>query len=287
MQQKTNGEQSVWTVGNEIRKMKGFRMEMNQNLLEYRQVDIQYGDRKVVQAFSLQMKPGEILGIVGESGSGKSTVIRAAMGLLGDGGKVSGGEILYQGTEMTRISGEQLRQLRGPEMGMIFQNAGASLCPIRTIEEQLYEAVLQHEDVSKEEIRDRALRLFEQLRFTNGEQILKSYPFEFSGGMNQRVGIVLAMVLHPRLLLADEPTSALDVTVQAQVIKEMMKLRELYGTGIVIVTHNISVVNYMADNIAVMHQGKLVEYGTKEQVLKHPQEAYTKKLIGSVLRLKR
>ena len=287
MQQKTNGEQSVWTVGNEIRKMKGFRMEMNQNLLEYRQVDIQYGDRKVVQGFSLQMKPGEILGIVGESGSGKSTVIRAAMGLLGDGGKVSGGEILYQGTEMTRISGEQLRQLRGPEMGMIFQNAGASLCPIRTIEEQLYEAVLQHEDVSKEEIRDRALRLFEQLRFTNGEQILKSYPFEFSGGMNQRVGIVLAMVLHPRLLLADEPTSALDVTVQAQVIKEMMKLRELYGTGIVIVTHNISVVNYMADNIAVMHQGKLVEYGTKEQVLKHPQEAYTKKLIGSVLRLKR
>ena len=287
MQQKTNGEQSVWTVGNEIRKMKGFRMEMNQNLLEYRQVDIQYGDRKVVQDFSLQMKPGQILGIVGESGSGKSTVIRAAMGLLGDGGKVSGGEILYQGTEMTRISGEQLRQLRGPEMGMIFQNAGASLCPIRTIEEQLYEAVLQHEDVSKEEIRDRALRLFEQLRFTNGEQILKSYPFEFSGGMNQRVGIVLAMVLHPRLLLADEPTSALDVTVQAQVIKEMMKLRELYGTGIVIVTHNISVVNYMADNIAVMHQGKLVEYGTKEQVLKHPQEAYTKKLIGSVLRLKR
>lgn len=165
MQQKTNGEQSVWTVGNEIRKMKGFRMEMNQNLLEYRQVDIQYGDRKVVQDFSLQMKPGEILGIVGESGSGKSTVIRAAMGLLGDGGKVSGGEILYQGTEMTRISGEQLRQLRGPEMGMIFQNAGASLCPIRTIEEQLYEAVLQHEDVSKEEIRDRALRLFEQLAF--------------------------------------------------------------------------------------------------------------------------
>ena len=234
-------------------------METNQNLLEYRKVDIQYGDRKIIQDFSLQMKQGEILGIVGESGSGKSTVIRAAMGLLGDGGKVSGGEILYRGTDMTKVSGEQLRQLRGPELGMIFQNAGASLCPIRTIEEQLYEAVLQHEAVSKEEIRDRALKLFEQLRFTNGKQILKSYPFEFSGGMNQRVGIVLAMVLRPKLLLADEPTSALDVTVQAQVIKEMMKLRELYGTGIAIVTHNISVVNYMADYVAVMHQGKLVE----------------------------
>lgn len=131
------------------------------------------------------------------------------------------------------------------------------------------------------------MRLFEQLRFTNGEEILNSYPFEFSGGMNQRVGIVLALVLRPRLLLADEPTSALDVTVQAQVIREMLKLRELYGTGIVIVTHNIGVVNYMADHIAVMHQGKLVEYGTKEQILNDPQDVYTKKLISSVLRLKR
>ena len=282
-------------------------MEQEQNLLEYRQVDIHYGEKRVVQDFSLQMKPGEILGIVGESGSGKSTVIRAAMGflarfrqmeeqdaavdkamgLLGDGGRVSNGQILYQDTDMTKVQGEELRQLRGAEIGMIFQNAGASLCPIRTIEEQLYEAVLQHETVPKAEIRDRALRLFEQLRFTNGEEILNSYPFEFSGGMNQRVGIVLAMVLRPRLLLADEPTSALDVTVQAQVIREMLKLRELYGTGIVIVTHNIGVVNYMADHIAVMHQGKLVEYGTKEQILNDPQDVYTKKLISSVLRLKR
>ena len=121
----------------------------------------------------------------------------------------------------------------------------------------------------------------------DSERVLNSYPFEFSGGMNQRVGIVLAMVLRPRLLLADEPTSALDVTVQAQVIREMLKLRELYGTGIVIVTHNIGVVNYMADHIAVMHQGKLVEYGTKEQILNDPQDVYTKKLISSVLRLKR
>ena len=262
-------------------------MEQEQNLLEYRQVDIHYGEKRVVQDFSLQMKPGEILGIVGESGSGKSTVIRAAMGLLGDGGRVSNGQILYQDTDMTKVQGEELRQLRGAEIGMILQNAGASLCPIRTIEEQLYEAVLQHETVPKAEIRDRAMRLIEQLRFTNGEEILNSYPFEFSGGMNQRVGIVLAMVLRPRLLLADEPTSALDVTVQAQVIREMLKLRELYGTGSVIVTHNRGVVNYMADHIAVMHQGKLVEYGTKEQILNDPQDVYTKKLISSVLRLKR
>ncbi|WP_370770212.1 ABC transporter ATP-binding protein [Eubacterium ramulus] len=264
---------------------------MMSNILEYRNVDIHYGKKQVIENVLLSMKPGEILGIVGESGSGKSTLIRAAMGLLGEGGTVTQGQILYQGTnatiDMTQIHGEEMRRLRGAEIGMIFQNAGASLCPIRTIEEQLYEAVLEHESISKGEIRDRALELFEQLRFTNGEQILKSYPFEFSGGMNQRVGIVLAMVLRPRLLLADEPTSALDVTVQLQVLREMKKLRDMYGTSIVLVTHNIGVVNYLADHVAVMHQGKLVEYGTKEDVLNHPQDAYTKKLIGSVLHLKR
>lgn len=264
---------------------------MMSNILEYRNVDIHYGKKQVIENVSLSMKPGEILGIVGESGSGKSTLIRAAMGLLGEGGTVTQGQILYQGTnttiDMTQIHGEEMRRLRGAEIAMIFQNAGASLCPIRTIEEQIYEAVLEHESISKGEIRDRALELFEQLRFTNGEQILKSYPFEFSGGMNQRVGIVLAMVLRPRLLLADEPTSALDVTVQLQVLREMKKLRDMYGTSIVLVTHNIGVVNYLADHVAVMHQGKLVEYGTKEDVLNHPQDAYTKKLIGSVLHLKR
>lgn len=264
---------------------------MMSNILEYRNVDIHYGKKQVIENVSLSMKPGEILGIVGESGSGKSTLIRAAMGLLGEGGTVTQGQILYQGTnttiDMTQIHGEEIRRLRGAEIAMIFQNAGASLCPIRTIEEQLYEVVLEHESISKGEIRDRALELFEQLRFTNGEQILKSYPFEFSGGMNQRVGIVLAMVLRPRLLLADEPTSALDVTVQLQVLREMKKLRDMYGTSIVLVTHNIGVVNYLADHVAVMHQGKLVEYGTKEDVLNHPQDAYTKKLIGSVLHLKR
>lgn len=264
---------------------------MMSNILEYRNVDIHYGKKQVIENVSLSMKPGEILGIVGESGSGKSTLIRAAMGFLGEGGTVTQGQILYQGTnttiDMTQIHGEEMRRLRGAEIAMIFQNAGASLCPIRTIEEQLYEAVLEHESISKGEIRDRALELFEQLRFTNGEQILKSYPFEFSGGMNQRVGIVLAMVLRPRLLLADEPTSALDVTVQLQVLREMKKLRDMYGTSIVLVTHNIGVVNYLTDHVAVMHQGKLVEYGTKEDVLNHPQDAYTKKLIGSVLHLKR
>lgn len=259
----------------------------NSALLDVAHVEVSYNGRAVVHDVSFTMQPGEILGIVGESGSGKSTVIRAAMGLLGSGGAVTKGDIYYKGKNVLDAKKEALRKIRGPEMGMIFQNTGASLCPIRTIEDQLFESVQEHEKISRDEIRERALELFEKLRLADGERILKSYPFELSGGMNQRVGIMMAMILHPELLFADEPTSALDVTVQAQVVKEMMRVRELFGTGIAIVTHNIGVVEYMADKVAVMHQGRLVEYGTKEEVIRHPQHDYTKKLIGAVLRLHR
>ena len=170
---------------------------------------------------------------------------------------------------------------------MVFQNAGASLCPIRKIGDQLYEAVIQHERVSRTEVRRRAMELFEKMKLSEGSRILDSYPFELSGGMNQRVGIMMAMILKPALLLADEPTSALDVTIQAQVVREMMKLRDTFGTSIIIVTHNIGVVEHMADNIAVMCQGKLVEYGTKHEVIHSPRDPYTRKLLGAVLRLNR
>lgn len=260
---------------------------MGQPLLDIQHVEISYAGTPVVHDVTLQMQPGEILGIVGESGSGKSTVIKAAMGLLGKNGAVTRGDIYYRGKNVLEAKGEELRKMRGPGMGMIFQNTGASLCPIRRIEEQLYESVLQHEKISHSEVRRRALELFEKMKLRDGERILKSYPFELSGGMNQRVGIMMAMIMNPDLLFADEPTSALDVTVQAQVVREMVKLRELFGTGIAIVTHNIGVVEYMADQIAVLYQGKLVEYGTKEEVLYHPQEPYTRQLIGAVLRMDR
>lgn len=260
---------------------------MNQPLLDIQNLEVSYGGKPVIQDISFQMQPGEILGIVGESGSGKSTILKAAMGLLGTGGTVTKGDIYYKGKNVTEAKPGELRDLRGPEMGMIFQNTGASLCPIRSIEDQLFEAVQQHENATRQEIRERALELFETLRLPHGERILKSYPFELSGGMNQRVGIVLAMVLKPALLLADEPTSALDVTVQAQVVKEMLKIRETYGTAIAIVTHNIGVVEHMADKVAVMYQGRLVEYGEAKEVLYSPREAYTRQLIGAVLRLNR
>ena len=260
---------------------------MEQSLLDIRNAEISYDGVPVVHDLTLSMKKGEILGIVGESGSGKSTLIRGAMGLLGKNGAVTKGDIFYKGKNVLDAKPEEVRKMRGPEMGMVFQNTGASLCPVRKIEDQLFESVLQHEKTEKEEIRRRAMELFEKMHLDQGERILKSYPFELSGGMNQRVGLMMAMILKPDLLFADEPTSALDVTVQASVVREMMKMRELYGTGIAIVTHNIGVVEFMADKVAVMHQGRLVEYGTKEEVIRHPQEPYTKKLIGAVLRIQR
>ena len=260
---------------------------MKTPLLDVRHVEISYNGRPAVQDVSFQVESGEILGIVGESGSGKSTLIKAAMGLLGIGGAVTKGDIYYNGRNVIDAKPDEIRRMRGPAMGMIFQDTGASLCPVRSIGDQLYESVNQHEKASREEVRQRALDLFEKMRLPDGDRILNSYPFELSGGMNQRVGILMAMVLRPKLLFADEPTSALDVTVQAQVVREMMQMREAYGTGIVIVTHNIGVVEYMADNIAVMYRGNLVEYGKKEVVIYHPREDYTKRLIGSVLRVNR
>lgn len=256
-------------------------------LLEMRQVSVAYNGVPVVHDVSLRMEPGEILGIVGESGSGKSTLIRAAMGLLGSGGAVTDGVISYKGKNLLEMGAEELRRLRGPAMGMIFQNTGASLSPIRTIGEQAYECVTQHEKASRAEVEERALALFEKMKLKDGKRILRSYPFELSGGMNQRVGIMLAMIQKPELLFADEPTSALDVTVQAEVVKEMLRLREEFGTGIAIVTHNIGVVERMADRIAVMHQGRIVEYGPKAEVIGNPQDDYTKKLLGAVIRIQR
>ena len=155
---------------------------------------------------------------------------------------------------------------------MIFQDAGASLCPVRTIGDQIHESILAHERTTREESDRRALELLNRLGFRDGARILKSYPFELSGGMNQRVGIAVSMLLKPAVLLADEPTSALDVSVQRQAVEEMLLLRELYGTAIVLVTHNIGVIRAMADTVLVLKDGEMVEYGPAEQVLRRPKK---------------
>ena len=250
---------------------------MENKILTYDSVEISFDGEAVVHDVSFSLTPGEILGLVGESGSGKSTLIKAAMGLLGSGGLVTRGDICYMGQNILDISEKEKRKIRGAGIGMIFQDAGASLCPIRTIGDQIYESMRAHKKVSRNEAKDRAMEFFEKL----------NYPFELSGGMNQRAGIAISMLMNPPILLADEPTSALDVSVQRQVVREMLKLRELFGTAIIIVTHDIGVVRAMADTVLVLKNGKMVEYGEAKKVLNHPQDPYTKKLLAAVPRLKR
>lgn len=256
-------------------------------LLNFEHVEISYGGTPVVHDVSFSVKPGEILGLVGESGSGKSTLIKAAMGLLGDNGLVTKGDILFDGKNIPDLPEKELRKIRGKKIGMIFQDAGASLCPIRTIGEQIYESMSAHMDISKADAQDRAFTLFEKLHFQDSRRIWDSYPFELSGGMNQRAGIVIAMLMNPAVLLADEPTSALDVAVQKQVVLEMKQLRELFGTTIILVTHDIGVVSAMADTVLVLKDGRKVEYGPARKVLQAPEQAYTKKLLAAVPKLRR
>lgn len=256
-------------------------------LLRYDHVDISYNGFLAVKDVSFTLEPGEILGIVGESGCGKSTLIKAAMGLLGSAGMVTRGDIWYKGKNLPDLPPKELRKLNGPELGMIFQSAGSSFCPIRTIEAQLYETMTEHEKTSKAEFLDRAMELLGKLGFEDGKRVLESYPFELSGGMQQRVGIAAAMLLNPSVLLADEPTSALDVSVQKQVVEEMLLVRETFGTAIILVAHNIGVIGAMADKVLVLKDGKTVEYGKTQQVLENPQADYTRALLSAVPRLRR
>ena len=256
-------------------------------ILRYEHVDITYNGFKAVKDVSFTVAEGEILGIVGESGSGKSTLIKAAMGLLGPGGLVTRGDIWYKGKNLPDLPENEIRRLNGPELGMIFQSAGSSFCPIRTVGAQLYESMTEHEQISRTEFRTRALELLQKIGFENGQRILDAYPFELSGGMQQRVGIAAAMLLNPSVLLADEPTSALDVSVQKQVVEEMLLVRENFGTAIVLVTHNIGVIGAMADKVLVMKNGGMVEYGETQQVLNDPKEDYTRLLMSAVPKLRR
>ena len=256
-------------------------------ILRYEHVDISYNQVLTVRDVSFTLEEGEILGIVGESGSGKSTLIKAAMGLLGPSGMVTRGDIWYKGQDIPDLSEQEILKLNGPELGMIFQYAGSSFCPIRTVGAQLYEAMSEHEPLSREKFRQRAVDLLEKLRFDDGGRILDSYPFELSGGMQQRVGIAAAMLLNPKVLLADEPTSALDVLVQKQVVEEMLLVRETFGTSIILVAHNIGVIGAMADKVLVLKNGEMVEYGETQRVLNAPESDYTRKLMSAVPRLRR
>lgn len=256
-------------------------------LLSYQSVEVSFNGQAVTHDVSFSLHAGEILGIVGESGSGKSTLLKAAMGLLGSSGMVTRGDILFGGKNLPDLTESELRSVCGAQIGMIFQDSGASLCPIRTIGAQIYESMSAHMEITKAQAKDKALALFEKLQFKNGQRIWDSYPFELSGGMNQRAGIAIAMLMEPKVLLADEPTSALDMAVQKQVVEEMLRLRELFGSAIILVTHDIGVVSAMADTALVLKQGQVMEYGKAAKVLQTPQNDYTRQLLAAVPRLRR
>ena len=242
------------------------------------------GIRSAVDAVSLSVSQGEVLSIVGESGSGKSTLLHGILGLLPRGASTRGGMKLF-GEDVTARDERARRELCGSRVSMIFQDTGRYMNPIARIGAQYDEFLRIHGMRDSGQRRELQREMLLKLHLTDPERVLKSYPFELSGGMRQRVGIAMAMSLRPRLLLADEPTSALDVTVQAQVIRQMMELRASTGTAIVLVTHNIGVAAYLSDRIGVMQHGKLVELGQTRDVIDHPRHEYTRGLLDAVVEI--
>lgn len=251
-------------------------------MLDIQNITVEYDGKPFLRDFSLHMKRGEIISLVGESGSGKTTVIRSILGLLPYEGELVFGDILFEGKSLAEYSEKELQKLRGSRISMIFQDSGAMLNPIRKIGSQYIEYIQKHEKMGHKAAEERAVTMLEAMRLSEPEHIMKSYGFQLSGGMRQRVGIAMAMTFEPELLLADEPTSALDVTTQAQIVRQMMELRKNHGTSIILVTHNLGVAAYMSDRIVVMQNGRIVEEGDRKTILERPSGEYTRKLLAAV-----
>ncbi len=251
-------------------------------MLKVDNIIISYKNVPVVKNFSMSMKKGQIISLVGESGSGKTSVIRAILGLLPIGGEVKAGDIILDDESLLSYSKDKWNQIRGTKISMIFQDSGAMMNPTRRIESVFIEYILTHEKISKSEAWKKAAKMLEKMNLPSVDNVMKSYPFQLSGGMRQRVGIAMSMTYKPEILLADEPTSALDVTTQAQIVRQMMELRDEYQTGIIMVTHNMGVAAYMSDYIIVMKNGDIVDEGDREYILKESQNEYTRILLEAV-----
>ena len=243
------------------------------------------GEVKALNDVSIHLNEGEVLGIVGESGSGKSVTAYSLMGLTAYPGKLVGGTIDFNGHRINDLSEKEFRKIRGNEVSIIFQDPMTSLNPVYTIGNQIMEVILLHTDKNKEQARARAKELLELVGINEPEKRLKQYPHELSGGMRQRVMIAIALACEPKLLIADEPTTALDVTIQAQILELMMELKEKLGMAIIMITHDLGVVASMCDRIAVMYAGRIVEYGTTDDIFYNPKHEYTKGLLKSIPRL--
>lgn len=237
---------------------------------------------RAVNDVSFAVERGKVLGLVGESGSGKSVTGFSIMRLLEKPGRVAGGQIFFEGADIAKCSDEEMRRLRGKRIAMVFQDPMMTLNPVLTIETQMVEAVRAHDKVSKEIARQRSRDSLGLVGIPSPEERLSAYPHQFSGGMRQRVAIAIALLHKPDLIIADEPTTALDVTIQSQIISEFQKLAEESYTAVIWITHDLAIVSRLADEIAVMYAGRLVETGPVVEVLTEPRHPYTAGLIASV-----
>jgi oligopeptide/dipeptide ABC transporter ATP-binding protein len=264
---------------------------MPDRLLEVEDLKVEFhtedGLVQAVDSVSFGVDRGEVLAIVGESGSGKSVTAMTLLGLTRSPNARFGGSARLGGTELVTASEHELRRIRGARIAMIFQDPMSSLDPVYRIGPQIVEQIRAHEDVPKAEALDRTVELMERVGISRARERARAYPHEFSGGMRQRVMIAMALSCSPELLIADEPTTALDVTIQAQILDEIRKLRTETDAGVILVTHDLGVVADIADRIAVMYAGRIVEHGTLDELFYDPQHPYTWGLLGSITHLDR
>lgn len=256
-------------------------------LLEVKDLQVSFdthaGEVQAVRGVTFDLKKGETLAIVGESGSGKSVTSKALMGLIPNPpGRIKNGEIVFEGRDLTKLTEKEMQQVRGKDIAMIFQDPMTSLNPTMTIGNQIMEGLIKHQGMSKADARKVALELIDLVGIPNPEARLKQYPHQFSGGMRQRVVIAMALACNPKLLIADEPTTALDVTIQAQILELMKDIQQKTEAAIIFITHDLGVVANVADRVAVMYAGKVVEIGTVDEIFYNPKHPYTWGLIASM-----
>jgi len=237
---------------------------------------------KAVDGVSLQLRPGEILGLVGESGSGKSITGFSLMNLIEHPGRIQAGRMWFNGRNLLDLTAEEYRQLRGRDMAMIFQDPMMTLNPVLRVDTQMIEAIRAHERVSRKAARDRAIQVLGMVGIPSPQERLRVYPHHLSGGMRQRIAIAIALLNSPRLIIADEPTTALDVTIQGQILYEVQKLCREMGTALIWITHDLAIVSGLADRLAVMYAGRIVETGSTQDIVRAPQHPYTHGLISSI-----
>jgi peptide/nickel transport system ATP-binding protein len=250
-------------------------------VLEIDTLSVRFGDHEAVRGISLDLKAGETLGLVGESGSGKSATSLAILRLLGPGARVTG-SVRYLGDELLGLTPEAMRRHRGRDIAMIFQEPMTALNPVMAVGTQIAEAVRVHRpSASRAEVRERVLAAMHDVRLPEPERRLGDYPHQFSGGQRQRILIAMAIVNRPRLLIADEPTTALDVTVQAQILRLLRELRDRHGLSMLFISHDLAVVGQIADRVAVMQQGVIVETAATRELFLRPQHPYTRKLLAA------